>query len=190
MRNHTTIFVAIIGGLAAVFVGWIFIVFVANGSEIRQLKKEYYEIEQRFRDINVLEQNYENIEERYQNTISHFDSLQSSIPKRGRYTAIFEEISELSTRQNVQILSLSPRMEDSFPSLKTKMKTIRKHIARYPVEFNVRGDFLTICAVLEELLNLSTTINLGSVNFESELEVGGLIEARIVLYTYTYHENL
>ena len=188
-KDNTTKFFAYTGIVVIACILWAFFVFGANGGAIRDLKTQIEQLEQQFSEVEAVGHNYAGIEARYNEKLTEYDALKADIPNREAYTQIFGAIRELATRQNVQILSLSPLLEDSFPALKSKLKTTDRHIERYPVEFQIRGDYLTIGTMLEELLNLPAVINIGAVNLESELESGGLILGQIILYTYTMFET-
>ena len=117
-----------------------------NGNQIRQQEKELTKYVERFEKLSDVRESYSDVKTRHSINASNFDSLRTIIPDRDSFVALLEEIRLIAEQQNIEVKSLSPTLEDSYPSIKDKLSFINKHIERYPVQMSIFGDFLTIGA--------------------------------------------
>ena len=189
MQNKT-IFYVLVSLLIIVGSWWLGVNVFKNGKQVRQQKMELAEYQEKFQQLSEVTESYSVVKERHRVQMSKFDSLKSIIPDRDSFIAVLEEIRRLTRQQNVEVKSLSPVLEDSYPSIKTKLKFTNKHIERYPVKLNITGKFLTIGAFLEELLSMPTIVNVGRISVETELESGIGLSCDLVLYAYMFVDEV
>ncbi|MBL7046654.1 MAG: type 4a pilus biogenesis protein PilO [Candidatus Marinimicrobia bacterium] len=155
-----------------------------NGSYIRQKEKELRNLEMKFNKLSDVKDSYSIVKEKYGTCLVEFDSLTGKIPDRDSFVNVFEDIRKIAEKQNIQIKSFSPILEDSYPAIKYKLKKTGKHIERYPIQIQLLGNYLTIGAFLEEIISLPTVVNIRSIGLETELESGGVLTCELVLYAY------
>lgn len=155
-----------------------------NGGQIRAYGKELARLDRESQELLQLMENHADLKQSYGSTLIQFDSLRVKIPDRDSYVKVLENIREIARMQNIEIVTFSPLREDSYPGIKHKLRLTGKYIERYPVQLRIFADFLTIGVFLEELLAMSSIINIGRINLETELGAEGVLVCELLLYTY------
>lgn len=161
-----------------------------RGKDLRKYNRELERLNQEYTELERASDTYPRVKTRFDDTVFDFDSLKAHIPNHDNYVQVLELIRSLAGRQNVEIISLSPDLSDTFPALKQYLTFTKKHLARYAVQLRIQGDYLTIGTFLDLLLDLPTTITIGKVSMETELNQAGVLSCELVLYTYVFLEDL
>lgn len=162
-----------------------------KGSQIKESEQELKELTDRFQKLENMAKDLGTLQHSFDSALNELDSLSINIPNHEDYVSILEQIRMIAEKQNVSVVSLSPKREDSFPAIKYKLVLTKKHIERFPVQVNLRGDYLTIGAFLEELMASPMEFNIGSFSLESEFDGHGRVLAcALVLFTYIYSETV
>lgn len=189
--NDRIRFIVVSAITVLVFTWWLWDVEINTGSQIGEKKSELSELTERFQKLEDMARDLGSLQQRYEDAIESLDSIAVTIPNREQYVSILEEIRVIAEKQGVTIISLSPDRVDTYPAIKHKLARTEKHVERFPVQVNLRGDYLTIGAFLEELLTASTVINIGSFSLESELDGDGkTLACALLLFTYVYSETV
>jgi Tfp pilus assembly protein PilO len=187
-RNAFLILILVLVG-SSLWWGWAEI--HVNGQKIERYQSELDELEKKSHDLIEVQESYQLVRQRFDTKVVEFDSFKTKVlVDEDSYIHLLEQIRELGQKQNVNIVSLSPIREDSYPGIKHGLKQTHKHIVRYPVQVRLLGDYLTIGAFLEQLLALPVTVNIGRVSLETELGSGGYLACELVLYTYMFREQV
>lgn len=189
--NDRIKFVIIAAVTVLTFVWWLWDVKLSKSSQIKEKRTELTEMMERFQKLETMANDLGSLQQRFDRAIAALDSAAVKIPSRENYVSILEEIRTIADKQGVTIVSLSPDRVDTFPAVKHKLTRTGKHVERFPVQVNLRGDYLTIGAFLEELQKAPTVINIGSFSLESELDRDGkMLACALVLFTYVYSESV
>lgn len=183
VRTRFFIFASILALAVAL---WVWDRVWLTGRQVRETKKEFAVLNKEYRDLNEIIETSADVMEVMKTTVANFDSLRLVIPERESYVRVLESIREIAARQNVEIVTLSPIREDSYPAIKHKLKLRRKYIERYPLQVRLFGKFINIGTFLEELLAMPAQVNIGRISIETELESTGTLACEIVLYTYNF----
>lgn len=169
-------------GLATVL--WVSDRIWMTGGKARESRREFARLHREYRDLNQIIEANTDLMEVMKATQEEFDSLRFVIPKREAYVNVLESVREIAARQNVEIITLSPIREDSYPAIKNWLKVSQKYVERYSLQVRLSGKFINIGAFLEELMGMSAMVNIGRISMETELESEGTLACEIVLYTY------
>jgi len=169
---------------------WIWVDLVVIGKKNRECKKQVEMFNQRFADLEKVTETYPELKKRYNTKLIEFDSLKYKIPDNAAYVSVLESIRDLAKRQNVQIISISPNLSDTYPAIKSYLKFTGKHIERYTVQLQIYGDYLSIGAFLEELISMPMIVNVGKISLETELEESYGLSCELLLYTYIYFNEV
>jgi len=189
--NYRNTFFILVFTLFVATAWWVWANIYVNGQQIDYHKKELAKLEKQFQDLIEVQESYDKVKARHQSKLAEFDTLKTVIVYgQDAYIRHLEGIRNLAQKQNIQISTLSPSMEDSFPAIKSQLRFTKKHIERYPVQIRMLGDFLTIGAFLEELLALPVTVNIGRISMETELTSAGNLACEIILYTYVFLDQM
>ncbi len=187
--NDRNIFFALITILVISTSMWIYYDVMENGKEINKLENKYSGIENNFIMLAQIEESYDEVKQKHSDTIEHFDSLKTTIPTFDKYTNVLEKIRRLANKQAITIESFHPKMDDSFPALKTKLKYTQKHVERRPIQLRLYGTYFTIGAFLEEILKFDTIVNIHSLNLETELSDANMLSCDLVLFAYIFFDE-
>lgn len=169
---------------------WTYFDVIENGDEMEKLEKEYNVIENNFIMLSQIEEGYDEVKERHVSKIIEFDSLKTTIPDFDTYANVIEKIREIAEKQSITIESFHPKMEDSFPALKTKLNYTQKHIERRPIQLRIYGNYLTIGSFVEEILKIEKIVNVYTMNLETELNNSEILSCDIVLFAYIIFDEL
>lgn len=170
-------------------VGWFYYTFAIAGNKISDLESELKTINDRFTELAMVSETYDDFKVRFNQKVADFDTLTTVIPDNQGYALVLEQIRQTAERHKLQIISLAPSLNDIYPALYTEMRIPKNHIECYPVQFNFYGDFLTIGAFLEDLMELDMQVNIANVKLETEMEHGGVLTCELNLYTYIFIEG-
>ncbi len=188
--HSKTIFYGLLSALLIIAVVWGRIVVWGYGVEIRVQEDALDHLEENFIKLATAEETYDEIKNRYKDQLSQFDSLKQGIPNRDTFVSVLEEIRTIAEKQHLEIVSLSPVLEDSFPAIKYKLSFTGKHVERYPVQLQVLGDYLNIGAFLSEISSQKAIINFSRIHIASELEADSKLSCKVTLFTYMFLENV
>ena len=186
---NRNLFFATIGLLLAATAGWFYYTVSVAGEQISKLETELAGINDRFNELAMVSESYEDFKIRFTEKLESFDTLKTVIADNQGYASVLEQIRQASERHKLQIVSLSPSLNDTYPALFTEMKIAKNHIECYPVEFKFYGDFLTLGAFLDDLLTLMPRVNIANLKLETEMEHGGVLTCELNLYTYIFIEG-
>jgi len=157
-----------------------------SGPRISELEIELQGIKDRFDELAGITESYDEFKLRFMEKVEQFDTLKTIIPDNQGYASVLEEIRQISERHKLQIISLAPSLNDTYPALYTELKIPRNHVECYPVQIKFYGDFLTIGAFLDDLLEMRHLVNIANLKLETEMEFGGMLTCELNLYTYIF----
>jgi len=166
--------------------GWFYYTVAVAGSRISELELELDTINSRFDELAGVTESYDEFKLRFTEKIEQFDTLRTIIPDNQGYATVLEEIRQISERHKLQIISFDPSLNDIYPAIYAEMKIPKNHVECYPVQIKFYGDFLTIGAFLDDLLEMRNLVNIANIKLETEMEYGGLLTCELNLYTYIF----
>jgi len=169
--------------------GWFYYTVSIAGSEISELEVELAGLHNRFDELASVTESYDEFKIRFEEKVAQFDTLKTFIPANQQYASVLEEIRQISERHKLQILALEPSLNDTYPALYTEMKIPKNHVECYPVQIKFYGDFLTIGAFLDDLLEMPHLVNIANLKLETEMEYGGMLTCELNLYSYIFIEG-
>ncbi len=170
-------------------VGWFYYTFGVAGKQIKELEVELAGINDRFNELAMVSESYDDFKLRFNEKIADFDTLRTIIPDNQGYATVLEQIRQTSEKHKLQVISLAPSLNDVYPALYSEMKIPKNHVECYPVQFKFYGDYLTIGSFLDDLLDLKTQVNIANLKLETEMEHGGMLTCELNLYTYIFIEG-
>jgi Tfp pilus assembly protein PilO len=186
---NRNIFFSILALLVITTGAWLYYSFGIVGVKTRTLEAQLQEINDRFNELSMVSDSYDEFKLKFNQKLIAFDTLKTIIPDNQMYAGVLESIRQTAERHKLQIISLAPTLVDIYPPLYTNMKIARNHIECYPLQFKFYGDFLTIGAFLDDLMELETKVNIASLKLETEMEHGGMLTCELNLYTYIFIEG-
>jgi len=186
---NRNIFIATVAFLLISTVGLTYYTAVVAGSRISELDVELAGINARFDELAEVTETYDEFKLRFTQKVADFDTLKTVIPDNQAYTQVLEAIRSLYEKHKLQVISLAPSLNDTYPALYTEMKIPRNHVECYPVQIKFYGDYLTIGAFLDDLLALDYLVNIANLKLETEMEYGGMLTCELNLYTYIFIEG-
>ncbi len=169
--------------------GWFYYTVAVAGTKISELELELAKITNRFDELASINE-MDDFKTRFEEKIAQFDTLKTIIPANQGYASVLEEIRQISERHKLQILSFDPSLNDTYPALHVEMKIPKNHVECYPVQIKCYGDFLTIGAFLDDLLEMRNLVNIANIKLETEMEYGGMLTCELNLYTYIFIEGV
>ena len=185
--NYQYTFYAAIVVLLLSFGGWIYQDLYVYGQEKSVYRKELNQLDMKFHELSAVRNSYENVKIAYDRKVDNFDTLKLDMsPNNQTFLNLMTSLRELASKQNLTVPSLSPKLEDSYPALKTRLNLTNKHVIRYPVELTIRGDYLTIGAYLEEIIAHDKVFNLGRISIDTDIETPETLTCSLILYAYLY----
>jgi len=170
-------------------IGWFYYTVSVIGVRASELEYELAEINDRFNELAMVSDSYDDFKVKFNQKVIDFNTLQSVIPNNQNYAIVLEDIRQIAEKHKLQIVSLAPSLNDVYPALYTELKIPKNHIECYPLQFKFYGDFLTIGSFLEDLLDLKTGVNIANLKLETEMEHGGVLTCELNLYTYIFIEG-
>ncbi len=170
--------------------GWFYYTVSVAGNAISTLEEELSDIKGRFDELSMVSESYDDFKLRFTQKVADFDTLKNIIPDNQAYATVLEQIRQLSEQHKLQIVTLAPLLNDTYPALYTELKIPKNHVECYPVQFKFYGDFLTIGAFLDDLMKLETRVNIANLKLETEMEHGGMIACELNLFTYIFIEGV
>lgn len=170
--------------------GWFYYTVAVSGTKISELKVELEGINSRFDELAGVTESYDEFKLRFTEKVEQFDTLQTVIPHNQGFSSVLEAIRQITERHKLQILSFEPSLNDTYPALYTEMKIPKNHVECYPVQIKFYGDYLTIGAFLDDLLELPHLVNIANLKLETEMEYGGMLTCELNLYTYIFIEGV
>ncbi|NQV43167.1 MAG: type 4a pilus biogenesis protein PilO [Candidatus Marinimicrobia bacterium] len=186
---NRNIFFGTIAFLVLATAGWFYYTVAVAGESISKLEAELADIHARFDELAGVTESYDEFKLRFSEKIENFDTLKTIIPDNQKYGDVLEQIRQISERHKLQILSFEPSLNDTYPALFTEMKIPKNHIECYPLQIKFYGDFLTIGAFLDDLLEMRQHVNIANIKLETEMEYGGMLTCELNLYTYIFIEG-
>ncbi|MCF7826978.1 MAG: type 4a pilus biogenesis protein PilO [Candidatus Marinimicrobia bacterium] len=166
--------------------GWFYYTVAVSGTRISELKLELKGINDRFDELAGITESYDEFKIRFMEKVEQFDTLKTIIPGNQGYGDVLEQIRQISERHKLQILSFDPSLNDTYPALYTEMKIPINHVECYPLQIKFYGDFLTIGAFLDDLLEMDKLVNIANIKLETEMQYGGMLTCELNLYTYIF----
>jgi len=170
--------------------GWFYYTVAVAGASSSELKVELEGINNRFDELASVTESYDEFKLRFSEKIEHFDTLKTVVPDNQDYGSVLEQIRQISERHKLQILSFDPSLNDTYPALYAEMKIPKNHVECYPLQIKFYGDFLTIGAFLDDLLEMRQLVNIANIKLETEMEYGGMLTCELNLYTYIFIEGV
>jgi len=170
-------------------IAWFYYTVGVLGARSSELESELDGLNSRFNELAMVSDSYDDFKLKFNQKVVDFDTLQTIIPNNQGYATVLEEIRQIAEKHKLQIISMSPSLNDIYPAQYTEMKIPKNHIECYPLQFKFYGDFLTIGAFLEDLLELESGINIANMKLETEMEHGGVLTCELNLYTYIFIEG-
>ena len=186
---NRNIFFGTIAVLVLTTVGWFYYTVGIAGARISELDVELNTINDRFNELAMVSESYEEFKLRFIEKVAAFDTLQNIIPGNQDYAMVLEQIRLAAERHKLQIISLAPQLNDIYPALSTEMSIPKNHVECYPVQIKFYGDYLTIGTFLDDLLDLDENVNIANLKLETEMEQGGTLTCELNLYTYIFIEG-
>ncbi len=186
MSKYKNTFYAITTILIIASLWWVVKVIFLDGQNLLQKQAELKGVETQIESLNQAVEYYPLIKAQFTKNEIDFDTLQYVLSSHNNFVDVLEKIRSVAKKQNIRIISFSPDLKDSFPAIKYRLKTTKKHIERIPIQFQFMGDFFSIAAMIDEFVDAREQINIGSLNIESELELGGSLTGEMLLYTYWF----
>lgn len=165
---------------------WLYYSFGVAGKKITSLESELDEINNRFNELAMVSESYDDFKLRFTEKVAEFDTLQNIIPDNQGYAVTLEQIRQIAEKHKLQIISLAPSLNDTYPALYTEMKISKNHLECYPVQLKFYGDFLTIGSFLDDILDLTSQVNIANLKLETEMQHGGMLTCELNLYTYIF----
>lgn len=186
MKKYKRTYIILLSVLVVAFLWWAVKVIYIDGGNLIRKQGELARVEKQIETLNLSMEYYPLIKAQFTKSEADFDTLQYSLSSHNNFVDVLEKIRSVAKKQNIRIISFSPDLKDSFPAIKYQLVTTKKHIERIPIQFQFLGDFFSITAMIEEFVNSDEVINIGSLDIESELELGGALTGEMLLYTYWY----
>jgi len=168
---------------------WLYYSFAVAGVERAGLETQLNQLNDRFNELATVSDSYDDYKLKFNQRLADFDTLQTVIPDNQKYAEVLEAIRQIAERHKLQIVSMAPTLVDIYPALYTDMKIAKNHVECYPLQFKFYGDFLTIGAFLDDLMELKTLVNIANLKLETEMEHGGVLTCELNLYTYIFIEG-
>ncbi len=169
-------------------VGWFYYTVGIAGVRIGELDAELDHINSRFNELGKASE-MDDFKLRFNQKVADFDTLINVIPGNQGYASVLEDIRQTAERHKLQIISLAPSLNDTYPALYTELVIPRNHVECYPVQFKFYGDYLTIGSFLDDLLELKIQVNIANLKLETEMQYGGMLTCELNLYTYIFIEG-
>ena len=164
--------------------------FMHAGLSIDLTQARLEEVNRRYEEINASEEAYDEVKARYDQTMKTFMDLQAEVPDRDGFIQAMNYIRNTATRQNINLLSIEPNLEDAWPDIKSNLTTTTVHMEKYPVSMTFEGDYLSIGVFLDTLNNGPFNFNIGRLELASELGSEGTLNAKCMLFAYMFvNEN-
>ncbi len=170
--------------LAALILVWQH--FMNAGITIALTQIKLKDVNRRYAEINASVEAYDEVKARFDKTIKAFMGLQRKVPDRNGFIDAMNFIRATAARQNINLFSVVPNLNDALPDIKSKLTTTTVHIEKYPVSMSFEGDFLAIGTFLEELDSGPFDFNFGRIELASELGSAGTLNAKIILFAYMF----
>ena len=169
--------------------GWFYYTVGVAGTSISELEVELAGIHSRFDELASVTESYDEFKLRFEEKIANFDTLRTIIPDNQGFGDVLEQIRQISERHKLQILSFDPSLNDTYPALFAQMKIPKNHVECYPLQIKFYGDYLTIGAFLDDILEMRNLVNIANIKLETEMEYGGMLTCELNLYTYIFIEG-
>ncbi len=169
--------------------GWIWVKWNVYQPRMVEMNSELETLNIKFKELDQMKNNLPQVREAFEATSQNFDTLKTRLTDNQSYVAMLEEIRSIAEKHNVEILSLSPSLSDSYPSIHTFLNHGNKHVERYPVQGRMQGEFFNICMMLDEITELPVDINIGKVKMESEMTEGKIVGCDVLFLTYMLVEG-
>jgi Tfp pilus assembly protein PilO len=166
--------------------GWLYYTVSVAGGNISKLEVELAGINKRFDELASVTESYDEFKVRFSEKVAAFDTLRSIIPDNQGFGDVLEQIRQISERHKLQILSFDPSLNDTYPAIFAEMKIPKNHVECYPLQIKFYGDFLTIGAFLDDLLEMDKLVNIANIKLETEMQYGGMLTCELNLYTYIF----
>lgn len=187
---NRNIFIATVAILLLSTVGVVYYTAAVSGARISVLNVELADINGRFDELAEVTESYDEFKLRFTEKVAHFDTLKTTIPDNQGYADVLEAIRALYEEHKLQIISLAPSLNDTYPALYVEMKIPKNHVECYPVQIKFYGDYLSIGAFMEDLIELDYLVNIANLKLETEMEYGGMLTCELNLYTYIFIEGV
>jgi len=165
--------------------GWFYAATWGPGKKRADAIQKLAELNAKVKRLQEIKDTYDTVQRRFKQKQAEFDSLEAKVPTQQEYVELLQQIRDLATKQNLNVKSLAPEWQDSFPPLYRYERIIQRKIVRYPVHLVASGTFLQVGAFLESLGQLPKIVNLDHLTLETNLQEANTLTCEIVLHTYT-----
>lgn len=187
--SHKIKYYSALIGLILITGSWLWI----NCGVLSQTKETNHdklnEIDRRISEMETVKNKYPDIDSQLSSWGDYLNTLKLQIPTKILYMDQLQTIRELAEKHQIEILSFSPDINNSFPAIHSLTGSIPKHIERYPVLIRLFGTYLNVGAFCEELQEIETVVNIGNIKFETELSRSGGVVCHLILFTYMFEEG-
>lgn len=158
--------------------------FMNAGLTIELTQNRLVEVNQRYDEINASVEAYDAVKMRFDSTLADIRSLETRIPNRTGFIEAMNFIRNTATRQNINLYSIVPDLNDAWPDIKSNLNTTALHIEKFPVAMSFDGDYLSIGYFLGALTEGAYEFNIGRLELSSELGSEGTLNAKSLLFAY------
>ena len=183
-------FFSLITILVLLTAGWAYFNVGFLGKQRAELEKELFDLNQRFDELAMVSENYDQFKISFNAREADFDTLQTVLSSSDTYTAYLNQIRDSAENHQLQIVNLNPVLVDAYPALYNDFNLITDHVECYPVQLKFYGEFLNIAAFLDDLERMAVNVNIANMSIASEMEEGGTLLCEMQLYTYIYIEGV
>lgn len=160
--------------------------FMHAGLAIELTEARLQEVNQRYDEISASAEAYDEVKARYDKTMAAFTTLQAKVPDRNGFIQAMNFIRNSAAKQNINLISIEPNLEDAWPNIKSNLTTTTVHIEKYPVSMTFEGDYISIGTFLEILNEGEFDFNIGRLELASELGSEGALNAKCMLFAYMF----
>ena len=160
-----------------------------DGKQKDLIETQLQGVENLFLEIERVEDSYEGLEERFGEKLKEFDDLKMNIPDRNDFITIFDQIRRLADRHKIEITSLNPILDDSFPAIKENLQLTKKHIERLPIQVKCAGKYVNMGKFIEDVTDLRYKVNVGRYTISTDTDYGGQVTCDLVFFAYRFIEN-
>ncbi len=183
--NYQYTFYTIITVLVLAIGAWIYQDIYVYGQRKSELRAEIIRLDQKFKELSDVRNTYDQVKRAFDNKVASLDTLRGRVTVDNKeFLELINSIRELAVQNNINVPTIQPTLEDSYPAIKTGLKLTDKYIVRYIVQLTLRGDYLSIGQFLEKLVNHPKLFNIGRLSMDTEIETPGVLSCRLVLYSY------
>jgi len=182
------IFIGLLATLLLSTIGFIVYTVGVAGQQKQSLDEQLASLNQRFDELAMVSDSYDAFKEKFNERVRDFDTLKVRIPGNQSYARTLEAIRNAAEENMLEVVALSPQLNDVYPALHTNQELVHKHVECFPVEIQSYGRFMELARFLDDLAAMDMLINIANLNIETEMEHGGVLACQLTLFTYIFNE--